>query len=226
MNSSSLHEPMPLQEAIEQFLLHLQIERHLSKNTLEAYRRDLRQFHEHCQMLQIAHDNRAIAHMHISTFLSEQLKKQRKTRSLSRKLSALRTMYRYLLMQELVEVDITRNVDMPRYAQSIPRTLSLDEVEQLISEVSTGVWGADSRAELEDVTAAIGPGFDVSDHEAEVDTLGGLLFASLGRIPVRGEIIHAVDGFEIEVTDADPRRIKKVRISRRKAGGRRKVAGG
>ncbi|MEN0088003.1 MAG: hemolysin family protein [Pseudomonadota bacterium] len=101
-----------------------------------------------------------------------------------------------------------------------------DQVEQLISEVSTGVWGADSRAELEDVKAAIGPGFDVSDHEDEVDTLGGLLFASLGRIPVRGEIIHAVDGFEIEVTDADPRRIKKVRISRRKAGGRRKVAGG
>ncbi|MEO0637713.1 MAG: hemolysin family protein [Pseudomonadota bacterium] len=101
-----------------------------------------------------------------------------------------------------------------------------DEAEKLITEVSSGVWRADSRAEIEDVKSAIGPSFDVSDHEDEVDTLGGLLFSSLGRIPVRGEIIHAVEGFEIEVTDADPRRIKKVRISRRKAGARRKAAGG
>ncbi|MEO0497436.1 MAG: hemolysin family protein [Pseudomonadota bacterium] len=99
-----------------------------------------------------------------------------------------------------------------------------DEVEKLIVEASTGVWRADSRAELEDVKQMIGPSFDVSDHEDEVDTLGGLLFSILGRIPVRGELIHAVEGFEIEVTDADPRRIKKVTISRRKAGGRRKLA--
>lgn len=101
-----------------------------------------------------------------------------------------------------------------------------DEVETLIVEASTGVWRADSRVELEDVKQAVGPNFDVSDHEDEVDTLGGLLFSILGRIPVRGELIHAVEGFEIEVTDADPRRIKKVTISRRKAGGRRKLAAG
>lgn len=99
-----------------------------------------------------------------------------------------------------------------------------DEVEALITEVSSGVWSADSRAELADVKTTIGPSFDVSIHEDEVDTVGGLLFSSLGRIPVRGEIIHAVEGFEIEVTDADPRRIKKVSITRRKTGARRKAS--
>jgi CBS domain containing-hemolysin-like protein len=49
----------------------------------------------------------------------------------------------------------------------------------------------------------------------EIDTLGGLVFALLGRVPVRGEIIRHPAGLEIEVLDADPRRVKKLRVSRR-----------
>ena len=76
---------------------------------------------------------------------------------------------------------------------------------------------ADARAELEDIAAAIGPDFDVAERLNEVDTLGGLIYSELGRIPARGEVVQAVPGFEFHVLDADPRRIKKVRISRSKA---------
>lgn len=49
-------------------------------------------------------------------------------------------------------------------------------------------------------------------EEDEVDTLGGLVFSILGRVPARGELIHHISGVEFEVLDADPRRVKKLKI--------------
>ena len=77
-----------------------------------------------------------------------------------------------------------------------------------------GSFIADARASLEDVAATIGPDFDVGDAAEEVDTLGGYLVTRVGRVPVRGELVPGPGLFEIEVLDADPRRIKRVRITR------------
>lgn len=79
-----------------------------------------------------------------------------------------------------------------------------------------GAFLADARASLEEVTAIIGPDFDVGEVADEVDTLGGYLVVQVGRVPVRGELMPGPGGFEIEVLDADPRRVKKVRIYRGK----------
>ena len=48
--------------------------------------------------------------------------------------------------------------------------------------------------------------------ETDVDTIGGLVFSLLGRVPARGELIHHESGVEFEVLDADPRRVKKVKV--------------
>ena len=53
------------------------------------------------------------------------------------------------------------------------------------------------------------PEFDVGDAAKEVDTLGGYLVMRAGRVPVRGELVPGPGRFEIEVLDADPRRVKK-----------------
>ncbi len=93
-----------------------------------------------------------------------------------------------------------------------------DAEEATIVKVDDGLFIADARADLEDVAELVGPAFDVGDYGEDVDTIGGLVFTVTGRIPVRGEIIHPVDAFEFEILDADPRRIKKIRIrERRKA---------
>lgn len=78
-----------------------------------------------------------------------------------------------------------------------------------------GSFIADARATLEDVVASVGPEFDVGEAGKEVDTLGGYLMARGGRLPLRGELVSGPQGFEIEVLDSDPRRIKRVRIHRR-----------
>ncbi|TCL96032.1 CBS domain protein [Rhizobium sp. PP-WC-2G-219] len=98
-----------------------------------------------------------------------------------------------------------------------------DDSEVMFSRTSDDIFVADARVELEVIAAAIGPDFDVREQLEEVDTLGGLVFASLGRIPARGEVVQALPGFEFQVLDADPRRVKKVRIVRKRPPARRRT---
>ena len=97
-----------------------------------------------------------------------------------------------------------------------------DDEEVMFSRVSDDVIIADARVELEEIAEAIGPDFDIADRIEDVDTLGGLIFSALGRIPARGEVVQALPGFEFHILDADPRRIKRVRIGRKRAGARRR----
>ena len=97
-----------------------------------------------------------------------------------------------------------------------------DDEEVMFSRVSDDVIVADARVELEEIAEAIGPDFDIADRIEDVDTLGGLIFSALGRIPARGEVVQAMPGFEFHILDADPRRIKRVRIGRKRAGARRR----
>ena len=50
------------------------------------------------------------------------------------------------------------------------------------------------------------------DEEEDIDTLGGLVFSIGGRVPSRGELVRHSSGIEFEVLDADPRRVKKLKI--------------
>jgi len=85
----------------------------------------------------------------------------------------------------------------------------------LIHPNNDGSYTADARVLIEDLEKLLG--VDLSDeHEEDIDTLGGLVFALAGRIPLRGELIAHQCGLEFEVLEVDPRRIGKVRISRTK----------
>ncbi|MGO7420406.1 transporter associated domain-containing protein, partial [Rhizobium ruizarguesonis] len=98
-----------------------------------------------------------------------------------------------------------------------------DDEEVMFKRVAEDVFIADARVELEEIAAAIGPDFDISEQVDEVDTLGGLIFSALGRIPVRGEVVQALPGFEFHILDADPRRIKRLRITRKRHAVRRRA---
>lgn len=80
----------------------------------------------------------------------------------------------------------------------------------MVVERKGGGWEADARVELDELASIIGTSF--SDTEDDVDTLGGLVFALAGRVPLRGEVINHPQGFEFEVADADVRKIRKLRI--------------
>lgn len=79
-------------------------------------------------------------------------------------------------------------------------------------EQGDGVIDADARVDLEDLEKRLG--FQLLDEEDrdEVDTLAGLIFTLMDRVPAKGEIVRHPSGLEFEILDADPRRIKRVRI--------------
>ncbi|MBW8318779.1 MAG: hemolysin family protein [Rhizobium sp.] len=101
-----------------------------------------------------------------------------------------------------------------------------DDEEAMFNRMSDDVLVADARVELEEIAEAIGPDFEIREKLDDVDTLGGLIFAALGRIPVRGEVVQALSGFEFHILDADPRRIKRVRIVRKRPPARRRLVKG
>lgn len=75
-----------------------------------------------------------------------------------------------------------------------------------------GSIDADARCPIEDLEEMIGLRLVEEENEDDVDTLAGLVFSLLGRVPLRGELVRHPAGLEFEVKDADPRRIKRMRI--------------
>ena len=86
------------------------------------------------------------------------------------------------------------------------------QVTKIMGTGSAAVWEADARVSIDDFEEKFGRDFATPDEEDDVDTLGGLVFTLAGRVPERGEVIHHPDGIEFEVVDADPRRVKTLRI--------------
>ncbi len=104
-----------------------------------------------------------------------------------------------------------------------------DLIEQVVGEIEDehdieeakswvlekpGIYLAQARTELEDFEAEIGRKLTAHAEidEEEIDTLGGLVTLLAGHLPARGEVVAHPDGPEFEIVDADPRRIKRLRV--------------
>ncbi|MFW2589503.1 hemolysin family protein [Sagittula sp. SSi028] len=104
-----------------------------------------------------------------------------------------------------------------------------DLIEQVIGEIEdehdtedadtwvkerAGCWLALAKTQLDEFEGELG--IDLTQHdeidEEEIDTLGGLVFMLAGRVPARGEVVRHPAGIDLEVVDADPRRIKRLRV--------------
>ena len=101
-----------------------------------------------------------------------------------------------------------------------------DLIEEIIGEIEDELFEEDldrikifenhidtyARTSIEEINNIIGQSLFTEDIDEEINTIGGLVFVLAGRVPQRGELITHPLGFEIEITDADSRRIKKVRL--------------
>ncbi len=90
-----------------------------------------------------------------------------------------------------------------------------DEVEgPLIVTRADGALDADARASISEFEKQVDIDLLPDERDEDVDTLGGLVFSLLGRVPQRGELVRHSAGLEFEILDADPRRIKRLRVRR------------
>lgn len=89
-----------------------------------------------------------------------------------------------------------------------------DELEPEMKWVSEKVLEVDARVEVEDLMNQVQVNLINGHHIDDFDTVGGLIFSHLGRIPAKGEVINYGHGIKFEILSADPRRIRKVKVVR------------
>jgi CBS domain containing-hemolysin-like protein len=87
------------------------------------------------------------------------------------------------------------------------------EAANIVEDTKQGLV-AQARTPIEELEEHLGVKLLKNGEEEDIDTLGGLVFTLVGRVPSLGEIVRHESGIEFEVIDADPRRVKKVRILR------------
>ncbi len=87
-----------------------------------------------------------------------------------------------------------------------------EESNDKITRLSEKVYEVSARIRIDKLEKELGLGLVTEEKEDEFDTLGGLIFFQLGRVPVKGEIIPHVSGMRFEIVAADPRKIHRVRI--------------
>jgi len=110
-------------------------------------------------------------------------------------------------IEDLIE-EIVGDIDDEHDVEEAPQLVARDD----------GGYDADARLDLEDFKAQTGVDLALGDEDEEIDTLGGLVASLVGRVPQRGEIIPHPSGFEFEIVEADPRRVKRLRLRGPRAG--------
>ncbi|QQE76917.1 site-specific tyrosine recombinase XerD [Alicyclobacillus sp. SO9] len=123
-------------EWISGFIDYLSVERGLSKNTLESYQRDLTSFAVYLKKLSstgLLEANRT----HLLGYMSYLQSCGRANSTMSRNLASLRSFYHYLLRSEVIEADPTVHVETPKIEKRLPKVLTVDEVERLLSAPNT-----------------------------------------------------------------------------------------
>ncbi len=90
-----------------------------------------------------------------------------------------------------------------------------DEIERpLVTERPDGALDVDARLAVEEFEARIGPLLSEDERDADIDTVGGLVFTLAGHVPAKGEVVSHPGGIEFRVLEADARRIRRLRVRR------------
>ena len=90
-----------------------------------------------------------------------------------------------------------------------------DEIQAaMVVERADGTLDVNARLPVEEFESRMGPVLSEDERDADIDTVGGLVFTLAGRVPTKGEVISHPSGLEFRVLDADPRRIRRVRVRR------------
>ncbi|HVG20454.1 MAG TPA: tyrosine recombinase XerC [Blastocatellia bacterium] len=144
-----------MQEYIDRFGDYLKYERNVSEHTLRNYLSDLEQFYDHLCPVDSAGNRRRVEvkqidHITIREYLSKLYQEKRKKTSIARKLATLRTFFKFLCREQVVELNPARLVSSPRLEKKLPKVLTVDDVIRFIEtpDLDT-VLGKRDRAILE-----------------------------------------------------------------------------
>jgi integrase/recombinase XerC len=137
------------QEALQDFLEFVHRERHFSDQTVRAYRVDLEQFFDFCALRLGAKPIKRMDHRDIRDFLGQLLRGGYERSSAARKLSSVKSLFRYLASTHRLRMDPAKNVKGPRVEKKLPGFLTQFQVEQALGFPGQGEAAARDRAIIE-----------------------------------------------------------------------------
>ncbi len=123
---------LELEDAKDDYLQHLKVERNLSRNSIEAYATDLRQLLEHLEAQGIGTTQEVTAPALLG-FLQALTERGLSSRSQARRWVAVRGLFRWLRIENLIDADPTQGIRMPKSGAKLPELLSRAEIEALIA---------------------------------------------------------------------------------------------
>lgn len=119
---------------LQSYQFYLKIERNLSPNTIEAYSTDLSRFCAHLESSQLEDVSR-ISLIDIEAFMTEESRRGLNARSLNRTLSSIKSLFKFCVTEEYLEVDPSEQIESAKLSKKIPIVLSTDEIDQMIGEI-------------------------------------------------------------------------------------------
>jgi integrase/recombinase XerD len=122
-----------IDQLLDQYLHYLIIEKGLSNHTVEAYRHGLNRFFDHLKEKRVQ-EMGGVGKFDIRTYLLALKRKGLSTKTVVRDLAAIRTFFRFLIQEEILEVNPVEEIDSPKMAKKLPEILTLREVEQLLEQ--------------------------------------------------------------------------------------------
>jgi integrase/recombinase XerD len=122
-----------MEQRLDQFLHYLVVEKGLSRNTIEAYHLDLTRFLDYLRGKGIK-ELRDIGKFDVRGFLLSLKKKELSGKSIGRDLSAIRTFFRFLIQEGILETNPIEDLESPKVAKKLPEILSLEEIEQILEQ--------------------------------------------------------------------------------------------
>lgn len=122
----------------ESFYGYLSLERRFSPHTLTAYRSDLQNFIAHCTEQQCLTSVSGVRHLHVRTWVVAQMQNDQSARSINRRLSCLKTYFRFLKKRGLIEKDPMQKVVAPKTGKRLPVFLQENQVAALFTHIEFG----------------------------------------------------------------------------------------
>jgi integrase/recombinase XerD len=120
-------------DLFETFLSYLEFEKEFSKNTIESYKNDLEDFKEYLKIINKKPED--IDKKDAFDYLIYLSRKKLKPSSLRRKISSIRSFYRFLIREELIDRDPTNDLTFPKNEKKLPQILTVEEIEKLINVI-------------------------------------------------------------------------------------------
>ena len=118
---------------LSEYLDFLDVERGLSQNTIDAYRRDLEAFIEFC-FAKFSVDEKNITRLMVNTYLRDLHENHYNPTSISRKIASLRGYYKWLSANEKITSNPIDTIEMPKLPQRLPKILSVEEIKKMLAE--------------------------------------------------------------------------------------------